>query len=1560
MESKNKDLASYVEKKILKRLGELAEFKKEIQSSLYLADNEEKGRDVLKQYYTYSDETYSIKFFMLNLECIQRWAKIFPLDFSDSNLQSNFVLKYQALKAAGIHFPDSEPDLFPKPLRNLNLSLVEEMIESLAQQQIRSVSTLKKDSSTDTIKSIYQNSLSLYQQFSEQIDKVMAAPSNPQNDIDKERLSKEILFLSHLQSFYNSLVYGNCTIKDFVTRLLEVSGLVESSRKIMAAKMSSLKASEHSNTINEESVTSFRNPGPSHSVRYNIGPNNNPAIKSPSIKHVNNPREQAEETQEKAQTAQHQDNRNMNRFSNNKLRFESLESLNLSPKQGLNQRLFEKITPVAIESSRVGHPEAEAEKEDIKLLSESDERLNQSKNSEDLVLQAVTNQHSKHQPDLRYSSIVKKSLNIGQVDKSSLTVQSGVGQKADMFGGAVYESRLDSKSRISTYKGGPAPSIKIIGGEDWMGNFTGSTKAFVIENPKDREAQITVYHSSKLMSNSQATLPNSKEQPNPTIAKKSSDPNQMPPLAPKQPGSSPHPNDDQFLPFRAVQTTPNPVSNDMHTTDLNEKQLLSTAEMKKPSRSRSSLFEEPKNSVQITLRPPNSVIETQDPIDQMEFVQDLVNPSLHNHDFDAGQPNNDRVSSVNSKSQNKKFFNDPFKLQPSALTLHSQMRIDQLQPRNPTIPEVSEQDSQKPEDNLQLELPPIKYTETVELQDDQQKLEDKQSDSRPTRMTGQFFQKEDSETPHQESKITDENKLIDASNQQVANTQVGYNSVSLQSLNNLPSKFIQSDIEKSQVSKHTPGKPLNRRETLDLDEEDQPANRNQSKGLLKQETFNSNLASNADGQHFTFNGSQSKPLPREVEQLNNKILGLQQELQASEQQSQKMKQQYDSKHLKMKEENDKLIQTNQSLLLKISQDEQTFQQKQRETDNLNREILRYKKTLSSHQLDTNKQPQTNADASQKDFEEAIKQLQQHHEQEKQRMHLDHKQRIELLTNQLTSAYSRSQAFRQNSLEAAPSTKELQQLKLDLQNKQQELAALHDKVNSLQSALNQSNYKAARLPKNSQDKEDEFIQMKYKFEDMLFKFNIIKKNAEQSEKREKDLRREIELYHSQLVALSEQSRVELNATAASAQISFSFADELELVRMRELESIHENKIEELIQENLELREKLLESESKSYLDSLNINEETVRSLRDENLQLKEQIFGLRGRILDLERRTLENQLSDTRNVNIKSKTALASTRNREARQEIEESIDSPDSNLFEYKQQAVGSRNLLPASSLKYSTSITDLDRKLSRGRMSLMTAQRATSELWRPTELEFVLSAAQPATSDPDYRALLEEAFETEAERRVFKEVLLQGSGFLVEDSDLAIKVEDMSMEAVGLMKVTVSIFSQTPITLQATDVSLYSFSTDISLPCSTSDNSMTITYSISMDLAAAVLPPKVSFVFESSTATSMLPLSVLAYVSFLETSLEDLLELCKEELFEREEVVSGDHQATLGLIAERFNYMVRDQDDYYLRASSIAQASAVFKLSYASHRVSVAMKYSSEDSYLSSMFSLLTFLFAN
>lgn len=94
----NKDhIVIYIESKILKRFGILAEFNKKSQAL-------DRGKLLFG---IYVDLEYANNFFFLLLECIQNWNYRFPIE-RNTGENSKFAKLYENLKKKGVFFPDLE------------------------------------------------------------------------------------------------------------------------------------------------------------------------------------------------------------------------------------------------------------------------------------------------------------------------------------------------------------------------------------------------------------------------------------------------------------------------------------------------------------------------------------------------------------------------------------------------------------------------------------------------------------------------------------------------------------------------------------------------------------------------------------------------------------------------------------------------------------------------------------------------------------------------------------------------------------------------------------------------------------------------------------------------------------------------------------------------------------------------------------------------------------------------------------------------------------------------------------------------------------------------------------------------------------------------------------------------------------------------------------------------------------------------------------------------------------------------------------------------------------
>lgn len=95
MKTKNNTLGNYVVKKILKRLGIFAEYKKE-------SKDEKRGETIFGKV-SAAEEKYAGKFHLTVLSCLEEWGTTWPKGIDGPHL--TFKEKYQELMKSKVTFP---------------------------------------------------------------------------------------------------------------------------------------------------------------------------------------------------------------------------------------------------------------------------------------------------------------------------------------------------------------------------------------------------------------------------------------------------------------------------------------------------------------------------------------------------------------------------------------------------------------------------------------------------------------------------------------------------------------------------------------------------------------------------------------------------------------------------------------------------------------------------------------------------------------------------------------------------------------------------------------------------------------------------------------------------------------------------------------------------------------------------------------------------------------------------------------------------------------------------------------------------------------------------------------------------------------------------------------------------------------------------------------------------------------------------------------------------------------------------------------------------------------
>eukprot|EP00347_Sterkiella_histriomuscorum_P010003 403339056 len=184
-QKRNKEFNKYVDKKIMARLVIFAQHNKQKNQE---SEMTQKGEYLFSDKET--DKQSAAAFFVLLLECIEQWSKIFPLS-DDNKTPSNFVKNYVSLQQKKILFPSQ---CRGNPLANLGL-----VEESRLSRPHNNNANLQSQNSQRG-KSEYKKSSSSGQQLQKQIDtKKLAEDLKAKMQKAKSVSKKSETFLSQLE-----------------------------------------------------------------------------------------------------------------------------------------------------------------------------------------------------------------------------------------------------------------------------------------------------------------------------------------------------------------------------------------------------------------------------------------------------------------------------------------------------------------------------------------------------------------------------------------------------------------------------------------------------------------------------------------------------------------------------------------------------------------------------------------------------------------------------------------------------------------------------------------------------------------------------------------------------------------------------------------------------------------------------------------------------------------------------------------------------------------------------------------------------------------------------------------------------------------------------------------------------------------------------------------------------------------------------------------------------------------------------------------------------------------
>lgn len=120
-------------------------------------DNEIKGRFVLDEYNPTSNKDYSAKLFILNLECLKKWAEEYKTSSTDLTEDSGFVKKYEKLLKNGVSFPSTATvshTLFEQTANSKKPGLEKQVLEPPKQIQVASMFSERQQKTPQEVKKL--------------------------------------------------------------------------------------------------------------------------------------------------------------------------------------------------------------------------------------------------------------------------------------------------------------------------------------------------------------------------------------------------------------------------------------------------------------------------------------------------------------------------------------------------------------------------------------------------------------------------------------------------------------------------------------------------------------------------------------------------------------------------------------------------------------------------------------------------------------------------------------------------------------------------------------------------------------------------------------------------------------------------------------------------------------------------------------------------------------------------------------------------------------------------------------------------------------------------------------------------------------------------------------------------------------------------------------------------------------------------------------------------------------------------------------------------------------
>jgi hypothetical protein len=210
------------------------------------------------------------------------------------------------------------------------------------------------------------------------------------------------------------------------------------------------------------------------------------------------------------------------------------------------------------------------------------------------------------------------------------------------------------------------------------------------------------------------------------------------------------------------------------------------------------------------------------------------------------------------------------------------------------------------------------------------------------------------------------------------------------------------------------------------------------------------------------------------------------------------------------------------------------------------------------------------------------------------------------------------------------------IKEKLQEKIEELAAADEKLNQLGRELAESQEQNYVKVKDCYQKEHELSEVNNRLTELMRKHTTLLKNLEVHQQNEKDLRKELNEYHSRLMRMGGERNSDRLGDNANSPHHVN-----EIARLKEVNTMNEEKINHLLKVNSQMKQRLMEREIDLNLSTNSSSEDKIRlkKIVQENEKLKDEAFTTKRKVVDLEEQVLDSYANTSTIAKLKQELVL---------------------------------------------------------------------------------------------------------------------------------------------------------------------------------------------------------------------------------------------------------------------------------------------------------------------------------